>query len=244
MPGVDGIEAAEVIGAERIAPVVMVTAFSQASYVEQAASAGAMAYVVKPFTRTDVLPAMALATARFAEASALVAEVEDLGERLETRKVVDRAKGILMARGMSEPEAFKRLQKLAMDKRKTLREIAEAVIMPPRPRGSRRSQRTDSKLVAMFDAAPRIAVMLLISRQCNRYALENVHMDAIDLAIMNALVLDGRMTFSELADRIVHVGSVDVRAGPATRELREPSPATRRRWTLRPSARIWPRSSR
>ena len=129
MPGVTGIEAAEVIGAERIAPVVMVTAFSQGAYVEQAASAGAMAYVVKPFTRNDVLPAMSLAAARFSEATALAAEVEDLGERLETRKVVDRAKGILMTRGMSEPEAFKKLQKLAMDKRKTLREIAEAVIL-------------------------------------------------------------------------------------------------------------------
>jgi len=129
MPGVTGIEAAEVVGVERIAPVVMVTAFSQGSYVEQAASAGAMAYVVKPFTRNDVLPAMTLAAARFAEANALAAEVEDLGERLETRKVVDRAKGILMSRGMSEPEAFKKLQKLAMDKRKTLREIAEAVIL-------------------------------------------------------------------------------------------------------------------
>ena len=129
MPGVGGLEAAEVIGAERIAPVVMVTAFSQGAYVEQAASAGAMAYVVKPFTRTDVLPAMSLAIARFAEASALAAEVEDLGERLETRKTVDRAKGILMARGMSEAEAFKRLQKLAMDKRKTLKEIAEAVVI-------------------------------------------------------------------------------------------------------------------
>ncbi len=129
MPDVSGIEAAETIGAERIAPVVMVTAFSQGAYVEQAASAGAMAYVVKPFTRIDVLPAMALAIARFAEASALAAEVEDLGERLETRKTVDRAKGILMARGMSEPDAFKRLQKLAMDKRRTLREIAEAVVI-------------------------------------------------------------------------------------------------------------------
>ena len=129
MPGVTGIEAAEVIGAERLAPVVMVTAFSQGSYVAQAAAAGAMAYVVKPFTSADVMPAMALAAARFAEASALAAEVEDLGERLETRKIVDRARGILMTRGMSEPDAFKRLQKLAMDKRKTLREIAEAVII-------------------------------------------------------------------------------------------------------------------
>jgi response regulator NasT len=129
MPGVDGIEAAQVLGAERIAPVVMVTAFSQSANIEQAAAAGAMAYVVKPFTRTDVLPAMALATARFAEASALALEVEDLEGRLETRKVVDRAKGILMSRGMSEPDAFKRLQKLAMDKRKTLRQIAEAVVL-------------------------------------------------------------------------------------------------------------------
>jgi len=129
MPGVSGIEAAEAIGAERIAPVVMVTAFSQGSYVERAAAAGAMAYIVKPFTRTDIVPAMTLARARFAEATALAEEVEDLGERLEARKVVDRAKGILMSRGMSEPEAFKRLQRLAMDKRKTLREIAEAVIL-------------------------------------------------------------------------------------------------------------------
>ena len=129
MPDVSGIEAASVLGEERVAPVVMVTAFSQAAYVEQAAAAGAMGYVVKPFARTDVLPAMTLAVARFAEATALADEVGDLEERLATRKVVDRAKGILMGRGMTEPEAFKRLQKLAMDKRKTLREIAEAVIL-------------------------------------------------------------------------------------------------------------------
>ena len=129
MPKVSGIEAAETFGQERIAPVVMVTAFSQSAYVEQAAGAGAMAYVVKPFSRADILPAMALAAARFAEASALADEVADLTERLETRKVVDRAKGILMARGKTEPEAFKALQKLAMDRRKTLREIAEAVIL-------------------------------------------------------------------------------------------------------------------
>ena len=129
MPDVSGIEAAEAIGAERLAPIVMVTAFSQGAYVEQAAAAGAMAYIVKPFTRSDIVPAMTLASARFTETSALAVEVEDLGERLETRKVVDRAKGILMARGMTEPEAFKRLQRLAMDKRKTLREIAEAVVL-------------------------------------------------------------------------------------------------------------------
>lgn len=129
MPGVTGTEAAAVLGEERVAPVVMVTAFSQASYVEQAASAGAMGYVVKPFSRADILPAMQVAVSRFAEASALADEVDELTERLETRKALDRAKGILMARGMSEPEAFKRLQKLAMDKRKTLREIAEAVVL-------------------------------------------------------------------------------------------------------------------
>lgn len=129
MPGMNGIEAAEVLGEERVAPVVMVTAFSQADYVERAAAAGAMAYVVKPFSRADVLPAMALAAVRFAEASALAEEVADLTERLETRKIVDRAKGVLIARGKSEPEAFKALQRLAMDRRKTLREIAEAVLL-------------------------------------------------------------------------------------------------------------------
>jgi AmiR/NasT family two-component response regulator len=129
MPGVSGIEAAAVLGEERVAPVVMVTAFSQASYVEQAAAAGAMAYIVKPFSAADVLPAMAVAVSRYSEAASLAEEVADLSERLESRKVVERAKGILMSRGMSEPEAFKRLQKLAMDKRKTLREIAEAVII-------------------------------------------------------------------------------------------------------------------
>jgi len=129
MPGVDGIQAACTIGDERIAPVVMVTAFSQAGYIDQACSAGAMAYVVKPFSSADILPAMQVAVSRYSEAAALAGEVVDLTERLETRKVLDRAKGLLMARGMSEPEAFKRLQKLAMDKRKTLREIAEAVIL-------------------------------------------------------------------------------------------------------------------
>jgi response regulator NasT len=129
MPGVNGIEAACAIGESRIAPVVMVTAFSQSNYVEQACAAGAMAYVVKPFSSADIGPAMHVAVSRFAEAQALASEVDDLTDRLETRKALDRAKGILMARGMTEPEAFKRLQKLAMDKRKTLREIAEAVVL-------------------------------------------------------------------------------------------------------------------
>jgi AmiR/NasT family two-component response regulator len=129
MPGTDGIEAAGVIGEERIAPVVMVTAFSQASYVQDATAAGAMAYVVKPFTKRDIVPAMQVAVSRFSEARALESEVADLTERLETRKVVDRAKGVLMSKGMSEPDAFRRLQKLAMDKRRTLREIADAVVL-------------------------------------------------------------------------------------------------------------------
>lgn len=129
MPGTDGISAARVITAERIAPVVMVTAFSQPAYVSDAAEAGAMAYLVKPFTKRDILPAMQLAVSRFTEARALEDEVADLGERLATRKAVDRAKGVLMARGLTEDEAFRRLQKLAMDKRRPLREVAEAVVL-------------------------------------------------------------------------------------------------------------------
>ncbi len=129
MPGVSGIEAAQSLAEQHVAPVVMVTAFSQASYVEQASEAGAMAYVVKPFTRADIVPAMTLAAARYSEASALAEEVADLSERLESRKAVDRAKAVLMARGMSEAEAFRRIQKLAMDRRKTLREVAEAILL-------------------------------------------------------------------------------------------------------------------
>jgi len=133
MPGMDGIAGATVIGQERIAPVVMVTAFSQARYVEEASAAGAMGYLVKPFAKKDILPAMQLAVARFAEARALEDEVSNLEERLETRRVVDRAKGVLMAQGMTEPEAFRRMQKLAMDHRKTLREVADAVLLTAEP---------------------------------------------------------------------------------------------------------------
>jgi AmiR/NasT family two-component response regulator len=135
MPNVDGIEAARTISEEAIAPVVMLTAFSQAGLVEEAARAGAMGYVVKPFSRNDLLPAMQVAASRYAELAALEQQVGDLSERLETRKALDRAKGILMAGGLSEPEAFKRLQKLAMDKRKSLREVAEAVITADELRG-------------------------------------------------------------------------------------------------------------
>lgn len=129
MPRVDGLEAARIIGEEKLAPVVMVTAFSQQSYVEEATAAGAMAYVVKPFTRADIVPAMTVAVSRFAEARALESEVDDLAERLEMRKALDRAKGVLMQKGMSEPEAFRRLQKLAMDRRMTLKQVAEAIVL-------------------------------------------------------------------------------------------------------------------
>jgi AmiR/NasT family two-component response regulator len=128
MPGMNGIDAAAAISEESLAAVVMVTAFSQATLVEQAARAGAMGYVVKPFSPTDIFPAMQVAAARFAEMTMLAKEVDDLTLRLETRKVVERAKGILMSKGMSEPEAFGRLQRLAMDKRKTLREVADAIV--------------------------------------------------------------------------------------------------------------------
>jgi AmiR/NasT family two-component response regulator len=129
MPKMDGIQAARWIGEERIAPIVMVTAFSQVGYVEDAAKVGAMAYIVKPFTRADILPAMQIAVSRFAEATALEHEVTDLNERLETRKVVERAKGLLIEKGLSEPEAFRRLQKLAMDKRISLKQVAEAILL-------------------------------------------------------------------------------------------------------------------
>jgi response regulator NasT len=129
MPVRTGIDAAREIGDEALAPVVMVTAFSQTGYVEAASTAGAMAYIVKPFSKHDIVPAMQVAVSRFAETRALAEEVSDLTERLETRKVLDRAKGVLMQSGLSEPEAFKRLQRLAMDKRRSLREIAEAVLL-------------------------------------------------------------------------------------------------------------------
>lgn len=135
MPVMNGLEAAAIIGDEALAPVVMVTAFSQASYVRQAADAGAMAYLTKPFTKQDIVPAMEVAVARFTEAQTLAEQVKDLDERLETRKLVERAKGLLMAKGVSEPEAFGRLQKLAMDKRLPLKQVAEAVILTAEAEG-------------------------------------------------------------------------------------------------------------
>lgn len=129
MPKLDGISAAERIAADRIAPVVMLTAFSQRDLVDRARQAGAMAYVVKPFGKADLIPAIEIAAARYAEIQAVEAEVSDLTERLESRKAVDKAKGMLQSGlGLSEPEAFRWIQKTAMDLRKSMREVAEGVI--------------------------------------------------------------------------------------------------------------------
>jgi response regulator NasT len=129
MPKMDGITAAGLISGERIAPVVILTAFSQRDLVERARDAGAMAYVVKPFEKRDLLPAIEMALSRFAEIRALEVEVGDLAERLATRKVVERAKGVLMAEhSMTEPQAFNWIQRTAMDKRTTMKAVAELVV--------------------------------------------------------------------------------------------------------------------
>ncbi|NLU83020.1 response regulator [Rhodococcus sp. HNM0569] len=129
MPRRDGIDAAQEIAAERIAPVVILTAFSQRELVERARDAGAMAYLVKPFSIADLVPAVELATSRFREVTALEHEVADLSGRLEARKLVERAKGVLMERqAMTEPEAFRWIQRAAMDRRSTMKAVAEIVI--------------------------------------------------------------------------------------------------------------------
>ena len=129
MPELDGISAAATVGEEKIAPVVMLTAFSDKDLVERARDAGVMAYVVKPFTIDDLRPAIAIARSRWVEWQALTAEIADLSDRLETRKAVDRAKGILMKQlKLSEQDAFRWIQKTAMDRRLGMREVADAVI--------------------------------------------------------------------------------------------------------------------
>ncbi|GAA1247696.1 response regulator [Prauserella halophila] len=129
MPKLDGIEAASKITGDRIAPVVILTAFSQRDLVERAREAGTMAYLVKPFAKRDLVPAIELAVSRFAELQALESEVAGLTDRLETRKVIDRAKGLLMTQqGLSEPDAFRWIQRTAMDRRSTMKDVAEAVI--------------------------------------------------------------------------------------------------------------------
>jgi response regulator NasT len=129
MPKMDGIAAAGSIVEEKIAPVVMLTAFSQRDLIEQARDAGAMAYLVKPFARHELVPAIELAVSRFAEKRALEDEVATLTDRLETRKIVDRAKGLLMTRqNMTEPEAFRWIQRTAMDRRTTMKAVADAIV--------------------------------------------------------------------------------------------------------------------
>ncbi|AOP53874.1 MAG: ANTAR domain-containing response regulator [Brevibacterium aurantiacum] len=129
MPILDGISAAERIAKARIAPVVLLTAFSQKELVERARDAGAMAYVVKPFTAADLIPALEIALSRHAEISSLESEISDLTERFETRKVVERAKSLLQtSMGLNEPEAFRWIQKTSMDRRLTMREVADTVL--------------------------------------------------------------------------------------------------------------------
>ena len=129
MPVLDGISAAERIARARIAPVVLLTAFSQRELVERARDAGAMAYVVKPLTAADLMPALEIAVSRHQQIVALESEVADLADRFETRKLVDRAKGLLQAKfGMSEPDAFRWIQKTAMDLRLSMKQVADGVI--------------------------------------------------------------------------------------------------------------------
>ena len=134
MPKMDGIAVAAQVTGERIAPVVMLTAFSQRDLIERARDAGAMAYLVKPFQKRDLLPAIEIATSRFAEIKALEAEVTGLRERLEARKLIERAKGALMSRhSMTEPEAFRWIQRAAMDNRTSMRAVAELVLSGDTP---------------------------------------------------------------------------------------------------------------
>jgi AmiR/NasT family two-component response regulator len=129
MPVLDGISAAEQISERRLAPVVILTAFSQRDLVQRASSAGAMAYLVKPFTKAELIPAIEIAVSRFAELNALHSEIGDLRERLAMRKLLDRAKGVLQAtRGMTEPEAFRWIQKTSMDRRTTMRALAQEIL--------------------------------------------------------------------------------------------------------------------
>ena len=129
MPVMDGITAAERIVEAGIAPVVLLTAFSQPDLVERAQQAGAMAYVVKPFTEHDLIPAIEVAVGRFAQMKQLENEITDLKQRFETRKLVDRAKSLLTEQmNLSEPEAFRWIQKTSMNKRMSMQQVAEAVI--------------------------------------------------------------------------------------------------------------------
>ncbi|NHU84057.1 response regulator [Kocuria sp. JC486] len=129
MPVLDGITAAEAIASERIAPVVLLTAFSQKELIERAREAGAMAYVVKPYTAADLVPAIEIALSRFEEIISLEDEVSEMKDQFETRKMVERAKSLLITKmGLTEPEAFRWIQKTSMDRRLSMREVAEAIL--------------------------------------------------------------------------------------------------------------------
>ncbi len=129
MPGLDGLTAAKAITGDRLCPVLILTAFSQREFIEQARDAGALAYLVKPFQKSDLVPAIELAIGRFRELQALAGEVQGLEQQLETRKLVDRAKGVLIDRyGLSEADAFAFVQRTAMNERTTMRAVAERVI--------------------------------------------------------------------------------------------------------------------
>jgi response regulator NasT len=130
MPELNGIEAARTLTAENIAPVLLLTAYSQKDLVESAQQAGVVGYLVKPFRDSDIQPAVEVALARFEEFRAVREQVRTLEESLETRKIVDRAKGVLMdTQGLKEADAFRRIQKLSMDSRKSMRDVAEAILL-------------------------------------------------------------------------------------------------------------------
>jgi AmiR/NasT family two-component response regulator len=130
MPDMDGIEAARILTEEEIAPVILLTAYGQRELVERAKEAGVVGYLVKPFQESDLAPTIEIALTRFAEFQAVEREVEDLKEALETRKLVDRAKGILMdTEGLKEADAFRKIQKMSMNTRKPMKEVAEAIIL-------------------------------------------------------------------------------------------------------------------
>jgi AmiR/NasT family two-component response regulator len=130
MPDMDGIEAAKILTEEQIAPVVLLTAYSQKELVDRAKEAGVVGYLIKPFRESDLMPAIEVAMSRFKEFQAVRQEVSDLHNALETRKLVERAKGILMdSQGMNEQEAFRKIQKMSMNTRKPMKEVAEAIIL-------------------------------------------------------------------------------------------------------------------
>ena len=130
MPDMDGIDAAKILTEERVAPILLLTAYSQQELIERAKEAGVVGYIVKPFRESDLAPAIEVAVARFAEFRALEKEVGDLKLALETRKLVDRAKGILIdTQGLTEAEAFRKIQKMSMNTRKPMKEVAEAIIL-------------------------------------------------------------------------------------------------------------------